>query len=47
MPAMDTGTWYLMKSQPNWPGLLDVHDDMVIYGVGDTDEQADADQDRN
>ena len=29
------------------PGLLDVHDDMVIYGVGDTDEQADADHDRN
>ena len=29
------------------PGLLEVHDDMVIYGVGDTDEQADADHDRN
>lgn len=29
------------------PGLLDVHDDMVIYGRGDTDEQADADHDRN
>ena len=29
------------------PGLLDVHDDMVIYGVGDTDEQADVDHDRN
>ena len=28
-------------------GLLDVHDDMVIYGVGDTDEQADADHNRN
>ena len=28
-------------------GLLDVHDDMVIYGVGDTDVQADADHDRN
>ena len=28
-------------------GLLDVHDDMVIYGVGDTDEQADADHDQN
>ena len=29
------------------PGLLNVHDDMVIYGVSDTDEQADADHDRN
>ena len=29
------------------PGLLDVHDDMVIYGAGDTDEQADADHNRN
>ena len=29
------------------PGLLNVHDDMVIYGVGDTDEQADVDHDRN
>ena len=29
------------------PGLLNVHDDMVIYGVGDTDEQADTDHDRN
>lgn len=28
-------------------GLLDVHDDMVVYGVDDTDEQADADHDRN
>ena len=28
-------------------GLHDVHDDMVIYGVGDTGEQADADHDRN
>ena len=80
---MDTGTWYLMKSQPNWrrltpplgvttgedylwvsvspeifqkrihqaldglPGLHDVHDDMVIYGIGDTDKQADVDHQRN
>ena len=29
------------------PGLLDVHDDMVIYRFNDTDEQADANHDRN
>ena len=29
------------------PGLLDIHDDMAIYGIGDTDEQAEADHDRN
>ena len=28
-------------------GLHDVHDDMVIYGVGDTGEQADGHHDRN
>ena len=29
------------------PGLHDVHDDMVIYGIGDTDKQADVDHQRN
>ena len=29
------------------PGLLDVHDDIVIYGTGDTDEEANADHDKN
>ena len=29
------------------PGLLDVHDVTDIYGVGNTDEQADVDHDRN
>ena len=28
-------------------GLLDVHDDIVIYGTGDTDEEANADHDKN
>lgn len=28
------------------PGLLDVHDDMVIYGTSDTDEEADADHEK-
>lgn len=27
--------------------MLDIHDDMVIYGTGDTDKGADVDHDRN
>ena len=27
--------------------MLDVHDDMVIHGTGDTDEEANADHDKN
>lgn len=29
------------------PGLLDVHDDMVIYGTADTDEEVHANHDKN
>ena len=28
-------------------GLLTIHDDMVIYGVGDTEEEAQADSNKN
>ena len=29
------------------PGLLDVHDDVLVYGVGNKEEQANEDHDRN